>query len=238
MQEENKVTHHGHHVVHHKLNAIKAIKKGWQLTMENPVKYFFVSLGIWALMISISIIAFIGYFLNMAVVLYTIKLLLSIYEKDSRKNSIDFNKYLMFLGTNLLVGLIVMIPIFIVVSIWGLIAFIGQAKGIDTSISVTEAIPILIGVSICLFISLYFITRLFFAKYIVADKDINPIQAIKRSWQMTKGNIVEIIYLILMGGGVLILGFVAIFFGAFLAFPVIYFAYVDAYKQMIGEAKH
>ena len=82
------------------------------------------------------------------------------------------------------------------------------------------------------------IVRLSFAKYAVVDKDINPLQAVKKSWQITRGNMWQIFYLFILILITIIIGALCIGVGLLFAIPVTYFATIDAYKQMIGEAKH
>ena len=81
------------------------------------------------------------------------------------------------------------------------------------------------------------IVRLSFAKYAVVDKDINPLQAVKKSWQITRGNMWQVLYLFIMISIMIMIGALCIGIGLLFALPVTYFATIDAYKQMIDEAK-
>ena len=225
-----------HYTIHHNLNAIKAIKKGWDITILRWPTYMLVTLVLIIMSFIIGFIPLIGYFLAVFMGLYIISLMLDIYEKNKEDPKLNFDKYIKFLGTNLLVGLIVFGPIFILVSIWGLYAFLGSVTGVDVNSAVTTIIPILMGLSILL--SLYMIIRLSFAQYLVVDKNINPLQAVKKSWQITRGNMWEVIYLFIIFFIMMIAGALCIGIGLLFVLPVIYFATIDAYKQMIGEAKH
>ena len=234
-----------HYTIHHNLNAIKAIKKGWDITILRWPTYMLVTLVLIIMSFIIGFIPLIGYFLAVFMGLYIISLMLDIYEKNKEDPKLNFDKYIKFLGTNLLVALIACGPMFILVSIWGLYAFLVSAKGVDVNVinsatntfsAVTTIIPILMGLSILL--SLYMIIRLSFAQYLVVDKNINPLQAVKKSWQITRGNMWEVIYLFIIFFIMMIAGALCIGIGLLFVLPVIYFATIDAYKQMIGEAKH
>ena len=233
-----------HYTIHHNLNAIKAIKKGWDITILRWPTYMLASLGLLVIIFIIGFIPLIGYFLAVLMGLYVISLTLNIYEKNKEDPKLNFDKYIKFLGTNLLVALIAYGPMFILVSIWGLYTFLASAKGVDINVinsgtnsfySIKTMIPILIVLNMPLFF--YMIVRLSFVQYAVVDKDINPLQAVKKSWQITKGNMWQVLYLFIMISIMIMIGALCIGIGLLFVLPVTYFATIDAYKQMIGEAK-
>lgn len=79
-------------------------------------------------------------------------------------------------------------------------------------------------------------TALLFAPYLVVDKGLGPIAALKESARITKGNRLRV--LALMGALALIsiLGFLALIVGLLVAVPVTAIAYVSAYRRLSAAA--
>ena len=79
-------------------------------------------------------------------------------------------------------------------------------------------------------------TTFIFAPYLVVDKGLGPIAALKESARITKGNLPRV--LALMGAITLIsiLGLVALIVGLLVAVPVVSVAYVSAYRRLSAAA--
>ncbi len=75
--------------------------------------------------------------------------------------------------------------------------------------------------------------RLIFVTQLVVDRDLGPIEAIKKSWRMTKGNMGYISGVIILSLGVIILGMLALMIGLVVAIPVVMYAMIHAYRTVL-----
>lgn len=74
-----------------------------------------------------------------------------------------------------------------------------------------------------------------FVGYIVIDEKLGPVDAIKRSMALTKGNRWKLFQLALATVALNILGFLALLVGLFITIPVSFIAMVHAYRALKGE---
>ena len=72
-----------------------------------------------------------------------------------------------------------------------------------------------------------------FATYLIIDKKMRPIDAIKESGRITKGHLGSLFCLWLMSILIVIAGFIAVGVGLLLAFPVILLAQTYVYKKLV-----
>lgn len=72
------------------------------------------------------------------------------------------------------------------------------------------------------------------AQYLVVDKGMRPIAAIKESWRLTKGNKWRLFLLMLALLGLNILGLLALVVGLLVTLPVSVIALVHAYRTLEG----
>jgi hypothetical protein len=71
-----------------------------------------------------------------------------------------------------------------------------------------------------------------FAIYIAVDKGLNPIEALKESARITKGNRLRILLFSFAVSLVCLAGFLALFVGIFVAIPVTMLAFINAYRRL------
>lgn len=74
-----------------------------------------------------------------------------------------------------------------------------------------------------------------FAMYFVVDKDQSPIDAIKSSYELIRAHIGDTLLLILLSIAVIVVGFIALCVGIFVALPIVLLAWAYAYKKFLGE---
>lgn len=77
---------------------------------------------------------------------------------------------------------------------------------------------------------------LFPASYLIVDRGVQPIEAIKQSYAMTKGHWLEIFIFILALIGINILGLLALVVGLLVSVPVSMLASVHIYRQISRHA--
>lgn len=75
-----------------------------------------------------------------------------------------------------------------------------------------------------------------FALYLVVDKGLAPVEALKESARLTKGNRWRILLLMLAVVGINLLGLIALFVGLLVTIPVTVLAMVHAYRTLSGGA--
>jgi hypothetical protein len=74
--------------------------------------------------------------------------------------------------------------------------------------------------------------RLQFFAYFVVDKNKNPIEAIKASWEATAGSELNLLVLWFASLGIVILGVLALFVGLLAAIPVVLLAVTFVYRRL------
>jgi len=72
--------------------------------------------------------------------------------------------------------------------------------------------------------------------YLIIDKDMPPVAAIKKSGEITKGVKWELFKLWLLFLGIIILGALALGVGLFAAFPTVLVAHAYVYRKLVGSA--
>jgi uncharacterized membrane protein len=70
--------------------------------------------------------------------------------------------------------------------------------------------------------------------YLLVERGLGPIDAIKESLRLTKGHRVSIFVLMLFAVGINILGLLALFIGIFVTAPITMLAFVHMYRQLAG----
>lgn len=74
-----------------------------------------------------------------------------------------------------------------------------------------------------------FACRLSFVPYLVMDKGLDPVAAVEKSWNMTRGHGFRIFGMFLMGIPLVLLGFLLLAVGAFFSFILISCAFASLY---------
>ena len=67
---------------------------------------------------------------------------------------------------------------------------------------------------------------------VLVDQELGPVEAIKESFRLTRNNSLQIVGLWLLSTLALIAGFLAFFVGLIFALPLVFFAYVVAYRWL------
>ncbi len=71
-----------------------------------------------------------------------------------------------------------------------------------------------------------------FVPYLVVERGLGPIEALKESWRVTKGHKMQIFLLVLALIGINILGLMALIVGVFVTFPISLLAFAHAYRTL------
>jgi uncharacterized membrane protein len=84
---------------------------------------------------------------------------------------------------------------------------------------------------------IYFALRLKFAVYLVIDKNLGPVEAIKKSWKITKGNVWNLFFFGILLGLINILGFICLIVGLFITIPLSMLATTFVYRKLLLQSK-
>lgn len=133
-----------------------------------------------------------------------------------------FKTYGKALGRCLLLGLLYIISALAFQSV----SFIG--------IAVNEPALVQIGGWINIICSLILI-RFYFAFFLMIDKDMTVMDAIKQSWVLTKGKFWKLVLLSLACACVVLVGAIALIIGIFPAAIITYLMWGSAYRQLVGD---
>jgi len=95
--------------------------------------------------------------------------------------------------------------------------------------SLVTGVIIIFGLIMLIFPGIIFACRLAFVPYLVIDRKMETMEALKTSWEMTKGHAWSIFFIGLLAIPIFLAGFIMLFFGVFIsvmwigvAFAVIY----------------
>lgn len=98
----------------------------------------------------------------------------------------------------------------------------------NTIAMIVGSVVIIVGVLFIVHVSL----RLMFVQYLVVDKAMGPVAAVKGSFAITKGHVLQLVGFGAAAFGVTLLGVLALFVGLFVAIPVIALATVFVYREL------
>lgn len=101
----------------------------------------------------------------------------------------------------------------------------------------TIFLGILIFVGLIFFIipGVYLAIKYQFTINLIIDKDMDILDSMKKSAEMSEGIKMDLFLFGLTTMGVVILGFIALGIGIFIAIPVVYLAYTYLYMNVLGE---
>jgi hypothetical protein len=146
--------------------------------------------------------------------------------KDGRADFSDlfsgFSNYGPVLGKTLVLG-----------AVWILLSLIGDSLALVGQFTKSGTLSA-IGTMVNLVFAFAIMTRLYFAFFLVIDKDMAAIDALGASWQMTQGKVLKVIALSLLAGLIAGAGVIACCVGALFTVTMSYVMYASAYRQMVG----
>jgi uncharacterized membrane protein len=84
---------------------------------------------------------------------------------------------------------------------------------------------------------IYFAVRLKYACYLVVDKNLSPVDAVKESWKITKGSVWNLFFFGIVLCLINILGFLCLIVGLFITVPLSMLATTFVYRKLLGNSK-
>lgn len=109
-----------------------------------------------------------------------------------------------------------------------------QARKIITFFVAYLFMSIIIIFGFCLFIipSIYLGLRLQFFMAFIVEEDAGIIESLKRSWEITRGQVMSLFWLMLAMIGFFLLGVILLGIGVFVAIPLIYMMLCYAFRKL------
>jgi uncharacterized membrane protein len=103
--------------------------------------------------------------------------------------------------------------------------------------SILTTLIVVGGIILLIIPGIYFGLRLKFAAYLVIDKNLTAVDAVKESWKMTKGNVWNLFFFGILLGLVNILGFLCLIVGLFITVPLSMLATAFVYRKLLNTSK-
>jgi uncharacterized membrane protein len=109
-----------------------------------------------------------------------------------------------------------------------------QSRKIITFIVATFLSIIIMLLGMCLFIvpGFYLAFRLQFSTAFIIEEDAGIIESLKRSWEITKGQGMQLFLLFLTMMLVMLIGFILVVVGVFVAIPVVHMMYCYTFRKL------
>ncbi len=103
-------------------------------------------------------------------------------------------------------------------------------------VKILAAIIVIVGLILLVIPGIIAALMFLFSNYLVVDKGLGPIEALKESMRITKGHKWQLLLLVLAVAGLNILGALAFFVGLFVSVPVSILAMAHVYRTLEHKA--
>lgn len=109
-----------------------------------------------------------------------------------------------------------------------------QSRKILTYLIASLLYGIVVGLGTVLLIvpGIYLGLRLQFFMAFIVEEDTGIIESLKRSWEITEGQVMQLFLLTLCMIGVYLLGFILLIVGIFVAIPLVYTMHCDSFRKL------
>ncbi|MCL5434820.1 MAG: hypothetical protein M1405_00325 [Patescibacteria group bacterium] len=104
-------------------------------------------------------------------------------------------------------------------------------------VSLIRGVITLIGFILLIIPGIIFSIRLQYATYLVIDKNLSPVDAVKKSWDMTRGNVWNLFFFVILLALVNILGALLLLVGLFVTVPLMMIATTFVYRKLLNVSK-
>jgi uncharacterized membrane protein len=98
-----------------------------------------------------------------------------------------------------------------------------------------QGIITLIGFILLIIPGIIFSIRLQYVSYLIVDKDLGPVEAIKTSWNITRGNTWNLFFFGILIGLINILGLICLIVGLFVTVPLSALAAAFVYRKLLNN---
>lgn len=98
--------------------------------------------------------------------------------------------------------------------------------------SIAVGAVVMVGFCLLIIPGIYLSIRLYMFPWVLIDKDVGPFEAMRQSWEMTRGSCWNLFLLALLLGVINILGMIALFIGLLITVPLSIVAVGYAYRRL------
>jgi len=200
------------------------LAEAWSKTWSNFLLWLGVSF-VWLLALGVATFTVVGIFLVVPVLFWGMfRFYLAMYDGDATFGDVfsGFSRY-----GNALWNMLVFFVVTVVVGIPGqIIAGVGQ----NADSLALQLIGILVNLGVTLLVSL----RLWFAPMLIVDRDMNAVDALRYSWDVTDRVKWKLIGIFILSILLPVLGVLALLVGVIPATVMAYLLIVSAYRQVVG----
>ncbi len=102
--------------------------------------------------------------------------------------------------------------------------------------SLLYGIVVLLGFLFFIIPGFYLALKYQYTLFLIVDKKMGPMAAFKKSGEITKGNLMQLFWYSMASIGVVLLGFLALFVGIFVAIPVVTLGNAWIYRQLLKKS--
>ena len=202
----------------------RCFSEGWARTWAHFPLWLGVML-VWFVAVIGSVITCVGILLLLPILYWGwIRFTLNMHDGEPKMDDLweGFQRYGAVLGA--------MIVLYLIMTLLGIpgqiVQFIGQAS---------ESIElILVGMVVNLLWMAFVSLRLYLAPMLVVDQGMEPVEAVKRSWDLTRGNQLSLILLMLLAVVIITVGVLLLVIGVFPAMMLTTMMWISAYRQLVG----
>ena len=93
----------------------------------------------------------------------------------------------------------------------------------------------IIGFVVLIVPGIIVLCRLAFVPYLVMDKDLEPMQAVEKSWQLTRGHGWKVFWMAIISFFIIIAGIIAFIVGVIISFMWIHSAFAALYQSVLNQ---
>ena len=104
--------------------------------------------------------------------------------------------------------------------------------------SIVQGIITVIGFILLIIPGIILAIRLSYVSYLIVDKDLGPVEAIKASWKITKGNAWNLFFFGILVGLINILGVICLLVGLFVTIPLTLLASAFVYRKLLLQSEN
>ena len=94
-------------------------------------------------------------------------------------------------------------------------------------------VVVIVGLALLVFPGIYLAIRLHFFYTSIVDEDTGIITSLKRSWEITQGQAIPLVLLLLVAMGLTVLGLAFFVIGIFVIFPLIGLMYCYVFRKLV-----
>lgn len=96
---------------------------------------------------------------------------------------------------------------------------------------------VMLGVIMLIIPGIIIACRLVFVPLLVMDKNLEPMKAVEKSWQMTKGHGWKVFWMAIISFFIIIAGLIAVFVGMIFSFIWIHAAFATLYQSILNQSE-